>query len=280
MDREAAEAIFWLVSSARAPRLATAESTALELDTDGVNEALAPEALTVLGEALLLADADWADASRGFDRAALLPSADCAADRALAEVIFWLVSARASLLSTREVAAETEGASELLAPVALTALGSLALAAVADCEEAFCGVLRAALIPPAGCATDCVDAARIVWLVSARASPLSTGEAACETDGENELLAPAAPTALGALALAAVADCAAASCGVLRSAFAPDADCAAGCAEAAAMGVSRMDARISWLICCTADSSPFSARVSTLWLPPVRLVPVMTQFFS
>ena len=28
----------------------------------------------MLGEALLLAEADWVDASRGFDRAALLPS--------------------------------------------------------------------------------------------------------------------------------------------------------------------------------------------------------------
>ena len=54
----------------------------------------------MLGEALLLAEADWVDASRGFDRAALLPSVDCAADCALAEVIFWLVSARASPLST------------------------------------------------------------------------------------------------------------------------------------------------------------------------------------
>jgi hypothetical protein len=233
----------------------------------------------VLGEALLLAKAYWADASRGFDRAALLPSADCAADCALAEVIFWLVSARASPLSTRVAVAETEGASELLAPEAATA-GALALAKDADCVEELCGVLRAAFIPPAGCATDCVDAARIVWLVSARALPLSTCEAAFETEGVNELLAPAALTALGALALAAVADCAAASCGVLRSAFVPDADCAAGWAEAADMGVSRMDALISWLICSTADSSPFSASVSTLWLPPVRLVPVMTQFLS
>ena len=234
----------------------------------------------MLGEALLLAEAYWADASRGFDRAALLPSADCAAVCALAEVIFWLVSARASPLSTRVAVAETEGASELLAPEAATA-GALALAKDADCVEELCGVLRAAFIPPAGCATDCVDAARIVWLVSARALPLSTCEAACETEGVNELLAPAALTALGALALAAVAvaDCAAASCGVLRSAFAPDADCAAGCAEAAAMGVSRMESRISSLISCTAESSPLREMVNCCSLRPALRLPSMNQFF-
>ena len=120
----------------------------------------------------------------------------------------------------------------------------------------------------------------MLWLVSARASPASTFAAARETDGLKELVAPAAAAALGVLSLAAKADCSAAFCGLLRSALSPDNDCAADCAEAAAMGVSRIEERISWLICCTADSPPFSASVSTFWLPPVRLVPVMTQFFS
>ena len=56
------------------------ESTALALEVDGVSEALSPEVLAEFGEALLLAVADWADASCGLDRAALLPSIDCAVD--------------------------------------------------------------------------------------------------------------------------------------------------------------------------------------------------------
>ena len=43
-------------------------------------------------------------------------------------------------------------------------------------------------------------------MVSARASPLFTFEVAVETDGENELLDPAAATELGELALLAEAD--------------------------------------------------------------------------
>jgi len=206
--------------------------------------------------------------------------ADCAADCAEAKSIFWLVSARARPLSILAVAVKADGASELLTPVALAGLDVLALLAEADCDVGSCGLLRAAFIPDACCAADCVEAAIIRWLVSARASPASTFAAAWETDGLNELVAPVAPAVLGVLALAAEADCSAASCGLLRSTFFPDNDCAADCAEAAAMGVSRMEERISWLICCTADSSPFSASVSTFWLPPVRLVPVMTQFFS
>jgi hypothetical protein len=225
--------------------LTTADSTALAPEVDGVSEALAPEALAEFGKALLLAEADWAEASRGVDRAALLLRADCAADCSEAKVIFWLVSARARPLSTLAVAAETDGASEPLTPVALAGLDVLALSAEADCAVVSCGVLRAAFIPDACCATDCVEAAIIRWSVSARASPASTFAAAGETDGLNELVAPAAAEALGVLILAAEADCSAAFCGLLRSALFPDNDCAADCAEAAAMGVSRMEERIS-----------------------------------
>ena len=142
-----------------------------------------------------------------------------------------------------------------------------------------CGLLRAAFIPDACWATDRVEAAFMRWLVSARASPASTFVADRETDGLNELLAPAVLMALGVLALVAEADCSALFCGLLRSALIPDEDCATDCAEAGAIGVSKIDERISWLICCTADSSPLNASVSAFWRPSVRFVPVMTQFF-
>lgn len=226
--------------------LATADSTALALEVDGVSEALAPEALVEFGEALLLAEADCADASCGLDRATSLFRADFAADCVEAKTIFWLVSARACPLSTLAPAVKTDGASELFTPVAPAALDMVALWAEADCAAVSCGVLRAAFIPDACCATDCVEAGIMRWLVSARASPASTFAAAGETDGLNELVAPAAlPAALGVLALAAKAECSAACCGLLRSALFPDIDCAADCAEAAAIGVSRMEERIS-----------------------------------
>tara|TARA_Y100001934_G_scaffold278678_1_gene380480 strand:- start:1217 stop:1774 length:558 start_codon:yes stop_codon:yes gene_type:complete len=174
------------------------------------------------------------------------------------------------------------GANESLAPEAVAALDEGALAAAADWEEVLCGVLRAAFIPDACCATDWVDAGCICWLFSARAWPDSTRALEDEeTVGVKLLVAPAAAGALGELAPAAAADWASVFCGVLRAAaLAPELDWAADWDEAAAMGVSRMEDRISWLICCTAEASPSSASVSTLRVPPVRLVPMMVQFFS
>jgi len=99
--------------------------------------------------------------SLGFERAALLPSADCALDLAVAEDICWLVSARADPLATCAVLAETVGASALSAPAALTALGASVVAAVADCAVVACGVLRRAL-RPAACRAEALGfAARI-----------------------------------------------------------------------------------------------------------------------
>ena len=83
---------------------------------------------------------------------------------------------------------------------------------------------------------------------------------------------------LGELALLAEADCAAVFCGSLRAAFMLEADWAVDCEEAADMGVSRMESRISLLISCSAESSPFSEMVSCSLLPTARL-PVITQFF-
>ena len=71
---------------------------------------------------------------------------------------------------------------------------------------------------------------------------------AWETDGEKELLAPAALGILDELALLAEADCAAVFRGSLRAAFMAEADWAIDCEEAADMGVSRIESRISLLI--------------------------------
>ena len=163
----------------------------------------------------------------------------------MAETIFRLVSARACAVSILAAAEGADGVIELLAPEALAALGVLAFSAAADCGVMSCGLLRAAFIPDACWATDRVEAAFMRWLVSARASPASTFVADRETDGLNELLAPAVLMALGVLALVAEADCSALFCGLLRSALIPDEDCAADCAEAAAIGVSKIEERIS-----------------------------------
>jgi hypothetical protein len=58
----------------------------------------------------------------------------------------------------------------------------------------------------------------------------------------------------------------------------PDADWAIDCEEAADMGVSRMESRISLLISWSAESSPFSEMVSCSLLPTARF-PMITQFF-
>ncbi len=96
---------------------------------------------------------------------------------------------------------------------------------------------------------DCAEAWVMVWLFSARACPLLTDELAVDTEGEKELADPAALVEPGVCALLAAADCDAPFCGVLRAAFRPEADWAAACEEeAAAIGVSRMESRISSLI--------------------------------
>ena len=74
----------------------------------------------------------------------------------------------------------------------------------------------------------------MLWLVSARASPLFTLAVAEGTDGDKELLDPAALTEFGVAALFAEADCAVVSCGLLREALI-EADCARDCDEAMAM---------------------------------------------
>ena len=66
-------------------------------------------------------------------------------------------SARAPLLITPEAAArdpETEGEKEPLEPDPETEAEVLALLAEADCEVVSCGLLRAAFIPDADCASD------------------------------------------------------------------------------------------------------------------------------
>ena len=72
-------------------------------------------------------------------------------------------------------------------------VGAAALLAAADWAEAAEGALRAAFIPEADCAIDCAEGALMLWLVSARAWPVCMlAMAACEVDGANEPLAPAA----------------------------------------------------------------------------------------
>ena len=129
---------------------------------------------------------------------------------------------------------ETDGENVPLLPEALTEFGVLALLAEADCEVAFCGLLRAALNPDADWASDCAAGVLMLWLVSARASPLFTLAVAEDTDGDKELLDPAALTEFGVAALFAEADCAVVSCGLLREALI-EADCARDCDEAMAM---------------------------------------------
>ena len=60
---------------------------------EGDKALFAPAALTVVGEAELLAAADCADADEGTLRAAFILEADCAIDCADAALIFWLDSA-------------------------------------------------------------------------------------------------------------------------------------------------------------------------------------------
>ena len=129
---------------------------------------------------------------------------------------------------------DTDGENIPLLPEALTEFGVLALLAEADCEVASCGLLRAAFIPDADWASDCAAGVLMLWLVSARASPLFTLAVAEDTDGVKELLDPAALAELGVAALLAEADCAVVSCGLLRAALI-EAACARDCDEGMAM---------------------------------------------
>ena len=120
----------------------------------------------------------------------------------------------------------------------------------------------------------------MLWLFSARAWPLITEELGVETEGEKELFEPAALAVAGDLAPLAEADCDEALSGLLRAAFILEADWAAACeADAAAIGVSRMELRISSLISCTAESSPLREMVNCSSLRPALRLPSMNQFF-
>ncbi len=106
--------------------------------------------------------------------------------------------------------------------------------AEAECEVASCGLLLAAFIPDAGWATACAADVLMLWLVSARASPLFTLAVAEDTDGVKKLFDPAVLAEFGMAALLAEADCAVVSCGLLRVALI-EADCARDCDEAIIM---------------------------------------------
>ena len=129
---------------------------------------------------------------------------------------------------------DTDGENVPLLPEALTEFGVLALLAEADCEVASCGLLRAAFIPDAGWASDCAAGVLMLWLVSARASPLFTLAVAEASDGVKELFDPAELAEFGMAALLAETDCAVVSCGLLRAALI-EADCARDCDEAMVM---------------------------------------------
>ncbi len=193
-----------------------------------------------------------------------------------------LDSARGWLLCTLALAdGATDGERDALAPAALAVLWVRALGAEAE-DAAALGVLRAAFMLAADWAMDCAEAICMVWLFSARACPAITEALAAVEDGEKELLAPATLGELAAAALlgAAEADWAEADCGSLRVAFMLEAACDADCdEEAAAMGVSRMESRISLLISCTAESSPLREMVNCCSLRPALRLPSMNQFF-
>lgn len=194
--REFAMLMLWPVS-ARAALLATPERAARALETDGARAALLPAALAVLGalwEVALCAEADCDEVLCGVPRAELWPVAERAMVSVLAMLMLWLASAWAPRLITVELAAlALEGFRALFAPAAPAVLGAAALLAAADWAEAAEGALRAAFIPEADCAIDCAEGALMLWLVSARAWPVCMlAMAACEVDGANEPLAPAA----------------------------------------------------------------------------------------
>tara|TARA_Y100000588_G_scaffold160117_1_gene174113 strand:+ start:14815 stop:15573 length:759 start_codon:yes stop_codon:yes gene_type:complete len=239
-DREEAPDIA-LPVSARAPLLCTDEAEARMPEADGTKAPLAPDPETVVDALRALADPDaWLAPPAGLLRAvpcALLEA--CAMDWEAAPDMDWLLeSARALLLCTAEVEArapELEGVNAVLAPVA-DAVGLFWDAALeaeaADCAPDDCGLLRAAFNPVADCEMDCEVAEAIFWLVSARAPVAATEEStarALEAEGAMEALAPEALKELGVALLAAEADWAEASCGVLLAALLPIADWAVLC---------------------------------------------------
>ncbi len=106
IDCEEAWAIDWPGVAWALLWVITVEVAARGLEGD--KALLAPEALTEVGEAALLAEADCAVADEGALRAALIPVADCAIcaiDCAEAALIVWLDSALAWPDCTVEVAA-------------------------------------------------------------------------------------------------------------------------------------------------------------------------------
>ena len=126
---------------------------------------------------------------------------------------------------------------------------------------------------------DCEVAEAMVWLFSARACPLITDALGADADGEKDPFDPAALA--DDWAPLAEADCDEAFWGLLRTAFMPEAAWPEAWAEeAAAIGVSRMESRISSLISCTAESSPLREMVNCCSLRPAFCLPSMNQFFS
>lgn len=218
-------------------------------ETDGENERPAPEPETP--DAVLDANAEpvpcpmvWPGPFRAVPRE---PVAAWAMDCPEAPAMLRPDSAHAPLLITPDTEAralEAVGENEPLAPEPETA--DTVLAACAEpltCPEAWLGLFRAVpRAPVAAWASDCVDAPAMPWPDSARAALLRTRVAAAreaEAWGENELLALAALTELGAVALRAEVFArekdASDALGVLRAALRPEADCAVDCAEAMRM---------------------------------------------
>ena len=116
-------------------------------ETDGATELLAPEAAGALGEASLLAAADWVTELSGLLRAEPEEEADWAMDCAEACAMVCVFTARAPPLCTDELAEETEGEKEAFDPAALALDADCALLPEADCEaDALLGLLRAAFM--------------------------------------------------------------------------------------------------------------------------------------
>ncbi|HCU87608.1 MAG TPA: hypothetical protein DGP39_08765 [Verrucomicrobiales bacterium] len=81
-----------------------------------------------------------------------------ALEGAVAPLMVWLLDvACAALDCTLELAAEVDGAKELLEPAAAGAEPEAGLLAEADCEALFCGDVREAVVPPEAAerAADC-----------------------------------------------------------------------------------------------------------------------------
>ena len=162
IDCAEAWAILWLGAAWALLWVITAEVAARGLEGD--KAVLAPEALTVVAEGALLAEADCANANadEGALRAALIGEADWAIDCADAALIAWLDSALGWPDCTVDVACEADGANALPAPEAAGESDVVALWAAADCPAALCGLLRAALMEEADGAEDFAEA----WVIA------------------------------------------------------------------------------------------------------------------